>query len=144
MTNVDLAARLRSSPRKPGTRVAAISLLLLSAPAIALAQPTAPTAPPTVRPLSVKLTVKVGADTRVHDLAIFDHGCARVEDKTPAYEDDINVCTRAVPQGVIIEVDWRTSGRGGQYRTRSSAVMQKGGSIEVGRATGTRFVLELA
>jgi len=125
---------------KPPLLATSAVLLTLCAPA--LAQPSQPS--PAVQPLSVKLTVKAGADTRVHELAIFDHGCGRVEDKAGTYEDDINVCTRPAPSGVHVEVSWKTRNGPTEYRTTSATVMaRKNSKFEVGRSGGTRFTLQL-
>lgn len=115
-------------------------LLTLCAPALAQPQPSQPT----VQPLAVKLTVKAGNDSRVHELAVFDHGCGKVEDKSAAYEDEINVCTRPAPSGVQVEVSWRTRNGATEYKTTSSTVMaRKHSKFEVGRSGGTRFTLQL-
>ena len=125
--------------------LATITLLALSIPA--LAQPSAPAAPPpqprTMRPVAMKLTVKVGSDTRVHELVIFDDGCGHVEDKATSYEDDIQVCARAVGTGLQIEASWKTRTNNAEYRTKSATVMARKTKLEVGRTNGTRFTLEL-
>jgi hypothetical protein len=125
------------------------ALVLATIGALAVADP--PKAPPntpalsmTLQPLQIKLTVKSGSDTRTHELAIFDQGCNRVEEKGAAYEDDINVCTRPGPQGIFVEVSWRTRNGTSEYRTNSGTVIaRKGGTFEVGRVNGTRFTLQM-
>ncbi len=129
------------------------SLLVLTLCAPALANPAkvaAPPAPPAAparhvqQPLQLQLTVAAGAQTRVHDVAVFDSGCNRVDDKGVGYEDEINVCTRPAPHGVFVEVAWRTRNGASEYRTSSGAVVtRKGGRLEVGRSGGTRFTLQL-
>lgn len=123
------------------------ALVLSTIGALALAdtpKAPAPTLSMTLQPLQIKLTVKSGADTRTHELAIFDQGCNRVEEKGAAYEDDINVCTRPGPQGIFVEVSWRTRNGTSEYRTNSGTVMaRKGGTFEVGRVNGTRFTLQM-
>jgi len=127
--------------------VASSSLLVfvLCAPALADTPKVVP--PPTTtiqQPLQLTLTVKVAADTRVHELAIFDNGCRRVEEKTSAYEDEIQICARPAPQGVFLDVDWRTRNGATEYRTSSGTVVaRKGGKFEVGRVGGARFALQL-
>jgi len=116
---------------------------VLCIPVAAGAQPT-PSAPPQPQPLHVKLTVKVGAATRVHELAVFDTACNQVEEKTAAYEDEISVCTRPAPQGVYVDVSWKTRNGSNEYRTSSGTLMaRKGSKFEVGRAGGARFGLQL-
>lgn len=118
--------------------LAAVTVLgLLATPAAA--QP----APPPRQPLAVKLTIKVNADTRTHELQIFDDGCGRIEDKSSAYEDEIKVCARPGATGFTIEVECRTRNGGTEYRANGSSVMKKGGRIELGRTGGTRFTLQL-
>ena len=119
-----------------------LSVFFLALPALAVAQP-APSPAPQQQPLQMKVTVKVGADTRTHDVAVFDHGCNRVEERTNAYEDDIQVCTRPAPQGVLVEVSWKTRAGGTEYKTSSGTVLaRKGGKFEVGRAGSARFALQ--
>ena len=126
---------------------ASLLVVLLCAPAVA-DPPTKAVPPPAapsmaLQPLQVKLTVKVGPDTRTHELAVFDHGCNRVEEKSASYEDDINICTRPAPQGIFVDVNWKTRNGPNEYRTNSGTVMRKGGTFEVGRTGGTRFTLQL-
>ena len=116
-------------------------LAALIAPAVAAAQP----APPQ-QPLQAALTVKVGNDSRTHEVAVFDNACNRVEEKTDAYTDEIDLCTRPGPSAanVVVEVKWRTRTAATEYRTSSGAVMaRKGSKFEVGRAGGARFTLQL-
>jgi hypothetical protein len=116
-------------------------LPFLCVPAIAFAQPVPP---PVQQPLQIKVTVKVGTETRTHDVAVFDNGCNRVEEKTAAYEDDINICMRPSQQGVFVEVSWRTRNGNTEYRTTSGTVVaRKGGKFEVGRAGSARFGLQV-
>lgn len=129
------------------------SLVVALLGASVLADPRNPGPPPVPRPampapvqqpLQIRLTVKVGADTRVHELAVFDSGCNRVEDKTATYEDEIQVCARPAIEGVFLEVMWKTRNGPNEYRTTSGAIVaRKGGQFEVGRAGGTRFTLQM-
>jgi hypothetical protein len=118
---------------------------MLCVPALADTPRASPLPPsPSVQPLQVRLTVKTGTDTRTHEVAVFDQGCNRVQDKSSAYEDDINLCTRPATQGVLVEVSWQTRSGPNEYRTSSATVMpRKGGTFEVGRTGGTRFTLQM-
>ena len=123
-----------------------VLVAMLCAPALADTPKVTPlpSPPTTVQPLQVRLTVKTGADTRTHEVAVFDQGCNRVQDKSSTYEDDINLCTRPAPQGVLIEVSWQTRSGPNEYRTSSATVLpRKGGTFEVGRTNGTRFTLQM-
>lgn len=92
----------------------------------------------------MRLTVKVGSETRVHELSVFDQGCGHIEEKSGTYEDEIRVCARPAPQGVIVEVEWKTRNGSAEYKTSSGAVMaRKNSKFEVGRTGGTRFTLQL-
>jgi hypothetical protein len=125
--------------------VAALCAPALADPAKPYAPPSGspPAASPVQQPLQLKLTVRVGSDARVHELAVFDSGCNQVEDKTAAYEDEIRICAHPAVQGVFVDVNWKTRNGPNEYRTTSGAIVaRRGGQFEVGRAGGTRFTLQ--
>lgn len=116
----------------------AISTFVLCGPA--LADSAAPPAP--LQPLRLTVAVKAGADVRTHELAISDGGCGTISDKTTAYEDQIRICSKPTPTGVLLDADWTTRTGPSEYRTRwESLVARGGGTIEVGRAGVNRLVL---
>lgn len=121
------------------------TLLLLAAPAVAQPGSSSSPAPPrpAPNPVAVKLTVKVGADTRVHELVMFDEGCSKVVDKSSAYEDEINVCARPAPAGVMFDVAWRTRTGPTEYFVSTAGVVKRGGRMDIGRAAGPHFTLSL-
>jgi hypothetical protein len=114
----------------------ALSLLALSTPAIAQPAPNQPT------PLTFKLTLKVGADTRVHELRMLDDDCGIVNSKATAYEDEIGVCTRPSAQGVVVKVKWRTRTSTNEYKSETATVMKKGGQVDVG-SKDTRIIIAM-
>ena len=114
-----------------------LATFLLCAPALA-DTPAQPAQQAPISSLRLSLLVKSGTDARTHELVISDHGCGTVKEKAAAYEDDIRVCSRATPSGLVIETDWSTRTGTSEYRTRSEIVMpRKGGTSEIGRARKT-------
>lgn len=115
----------------------------------ALADPTAKSPPPSppsaagpAQMLRLTLTVKAGAETRTHDLAISDTGCGSLADKASGYEDQIRVCSRPAANGLLIDTDWTTRTGPSEYRTRAELLVARtGGAGEVGRAGGHRLSL---
>ncbi|MDB4962114.1 MAG: hypothetical protein JWP01_2113 [Myxococcales bacterium] len=127
---------------------------LLSASAIvftlcapALAQPVAPKPAPavivTAVPVKLELTVKVGAETRTHQLVIPEDSCGTVQDKAAAYEDTIRVCTILRPTGMKLEVDWSVRTGPNEYRTSWGAYVTRGTTLDVGRTGAARFTLAI-
>jgi hypothetical protein len=117
---------------------AAIATAALCGPALA-DSPTKPTGPPPSagpsQMLRLTLVVKAGADARTHELSISDGGCGSVSDKSASYEDQIRVCSRSSPSGLLLDTDWSTRSGASEYRTRSELLLGRtGGTTEIGRS----------
>jgi hypothetical protein len=130
----------------------AIASTLCCGPALADSS-TSPRSPPAAAPapsvgpsqmLRLTLAVKAGAETRTHELALSDIGCGSISDKTAAYEDQIRVCSRPVPGGLLLDTDWATRAGPGEYRTRAELLLPRsGGAGELGRTGGLRLGVTL-
>jgi hypothetical protein len=120
------------------------SAIVFTLCAPALAQPAVapkPAPAPLVSavPIKLDLTVKVGNDTRTHQLVIPEDSCGTVQDKATDHEDTIRVCSIIRPTGMKLEVDWSVRTGSSEYRTNWGAFVTRGTTLEVGRAGGVRF-----
>lgn len=123
-------------------------VLTLCAPALAQPAPPAKPAPapaPVVSapPMKLELTVKVGTETRIHQLVISDDSCGHVQAKARDYEDDIHVCSFLRRDGSRIEASWKVRAKLTEYQISWTAAVAPGGKVETGTIDGARFTLAM-
>ncbi len=115
-------------------------VFILCAPA--LAQPTPP-APVAVAPMKLELTVKVGAETRVHQVVISDDSCGSVQAKARDFEDEIRVCSVNKSSGPRLEASWKIRTKLTEYNVSWTAAVARGGTVEASSADGAKFTLAM-
>ncbi|MBA3455565.1 MAG: hypothetical protein H0T42_20900 [Deltaproteobacteria bacterium] len=120
---------------------------LLSASAIvfglgvpALAQP-APAPNGSAPPMKIDLTVKVGTETRVHQIVVSDDSCGSVHAKARDFEDEIRVCSNMKRDGLRLEASWKVRAKTAEYHVSWTAAVARGGTVETSSADGARFTL---
>ena len=116
------------------------SAIVLTLCAPALAQPAPVVASP---PMKIDLTVKVGSETRVHQIVVSDDSCGHVQAKTRDYEDDIHVCSVMKRDGARLEASWKVRAKLTEYNISWTAAVARGGTIETTSADGARFTLAM-
>jgi hypothetical protein len=115
--------------------MSSVLVFMLCAPALA---------DPPPRPMRLAFQIKTAAGTRVHELAIAGRDCAHVVDKDTDHDDEIKACAiEDSADGVRLDLEWMTRTGPAEYKSKSSIVVARGGTLELGRSGGTRLALNL-
>ncbi|MGE0867472.1 MAG: hypothetical protein AB7P03_02840 [Kofleriaceae bacterium] len=138
-----LLTRLRMM--KPSLMIVAA----LSAPAFA--QPTSPSAPPPrpmAQPLAVELTIRTSNDVRSHELVLIadpaGRSCSSVKEQAASATDSVRVCAHGDGRAVRLQIECEIIRSGAAiYRATWEAPVVRGSTVEVGRASGARFILAM-
>ena len=94
-------------------------------------------------PMKIELTVKVGTETRVHQIVVSDDSCGHVQVKTKDYEDDIRVCSIMKRDGARLEASWKVRAKLTEYNMSWTAAVARGGTVDTTSADGARFTLAM-
>jgi len=126
------------------TLVSASALVFtLCAPALAQPAPKPGGPAPIVAepPMKLELTVKVGTETRTHQLVVSADSCGHVQAKARDFEDDIRVCSVTRRDGAVLEASWKVRAKMNEYLVTWTAAVARGGIVETGSLDGARFTL---
>ena len=126
---------------------ASAMVFTLCAPALAQPVPApGPVAPAPVvakPPMKIELTVKVGTETRVHQIVVSEDSCGHVQANARTYEDDIRVCSVMNHNGSRLEATWRVRAKMTEYKMSWTAAVARGGTVDTTSADGARFTLAM-
>ena len=120
-------------------------VFILCAPALAqpAARPVAPAPVVASPPMKIDLTVKIGTQTRVHQIVVSDDSCGHVQAKTRDYEDDIRVCSVTKRDGSRLDASWKVRSKLTEYTMSWTAAVARGGTVDTTSADGARFTLAM-
>ena len=109
----------------------------------ALANTIAPPSPPPAQaPFSLQLVVAHGSVHQTYQLRLSD-SCGSLEDKSPDWETRVKVCVINTSQGTKLSLDGGLRTNNVEYRTSFESTVQRGARIDVGRAGGVRFAVDV-
>lgn len=98
----------------------------------------------------VEVSIVTPGGTRAHTVSIGEGNCSSIAEKTSTYDDSVDVCIATATKGIAVSVGGLTrttppNASTTEYRARGEAVLATtGGTVQVGRANGPRFVATIA
>lgn len=118
-------------------------LVLLCGPAVAQPSAAAPPsgATPVAAELALSLVVTHGTQARTHAFVIHTDACGQSAVRTEDREDEIEVCARPSPRGTQLDLRWKLRDGATRYRGSSSAVVQRGSTVQIAHADAVRIQL---
>lgn len=98
--------------------------------------------PPAQNPFSLQIVVAHGSVHQTYQLRLSD-SCGSLEDKSPDWETRVKVCVINTSQGIKLSLDGGLRTNTIEYRTNFESTVQRGARIDVGRAGGVRFAVDV-